>query len=477
MDVATDNVSRLLYEIAANDGGSTENKLQQALIVATAHLKMDVGIVSHIEKDDYTIQYLYAPHTDLEAGAVLAYKDTICYRTYNGHNVVAIEKLSASEYKKPPGHDDYYPEAYIATPIIADGKLYGTIGFNSLKPRLIPFTDADKNFVMMFSRWIGTTLKLLETERKLKAREGLLEGVIQSSLQGITAFESIRDDDGNIIDHRFILVNPVVQNMFAPIESNLVGKQLFKVFPYMHDTDLPELYKQVVETGKPLDKELLIPYSETGDTIWLRLSGVKLNDGLVITYQPITEQKQREGQLTLLAFKDSLTGLGNRASLSRDLPQLITMADRQKWTVAFLYFDLNNFKTINDTHGHTIGDQVLSILGQRLHNLARNSEPCVRLGGDEFLLVAANVSSEDSIALVARLIEQIETAIEVEQESFQLGVSIGVYLREPQDQTPTDYILRYADQAMFKAKRTTSHATSNYSFWSETLKEASLSPK
>jgi diguanylate cyclase (GGDEF)-like protein/PAS domain S-box-containing protein len=166
----------------------------------------------------------------------------------------------------------------------------------------------------------------------------------------------------------------------------------------------------------------------------------------------ISERKQAEEQISFLAFHDVLTRLPNRLLAKDHLQQAIFAAERENAKVALLFIDLDNFKTINDSLGHIIGDDLLQGVAARLRECLRDTDTLSRQGGDEFLIVLNNMRDTDSITLVAeKIIERIAEPFEIDQHELSISLSIGITVY-PDDGKDFDTLLKQSDTAMYQAK-------------------------
>jgi diguanylate cyclase (GGDEF)-like protein len=189
------------------------------------------------------------------------------------------------------------------------------------------------------------------------------------------------------------------------------------------------------------------------------LSAMELDGKPVLqaTVRDITERKQNEQKIYQLAFYDSLTNLPNRRLLMDRLRQAFSVGARSGQHGAVLFLDLDNFKTLNDTKGHDVGDLLLSEVAQRLNTCVRDGDTVARLGGDEFVVVLDSLSaSPDEAAAQADLVA--EKIRDILSQSYQLGnyahhttPSIGVVLFRGHLQSVDD-VLKFADTAMYQAK-------------------------
>lgn len=199
-------------------------------------------------------------------------------------------------------------------------------------------------------------------------------------------------------------------------------------------------------------------YRNDGSVSWLRTSKIPLTniDGetvaLLGVYEDITVRKQMESQLRELAHYDGLTKLANRTFFYQHLEQAISRIKRKGGTFALMYFDIDHFKSVNDTHGHDVGDALLTAFSARIKATVRDMDLVARLGGDEFALLLDDISDRAAAEYVAgKLVNAMHPAFEVGDLSLNVSTSIGVayYARG----MSADDIIRRADGAMYIAKR------------------------
>lgn len=163
-----------------------------------------------------------------------------------------------------------------------------------------------------------------------------------------------------------------------------------------------------------------------------------------------------ERQLQTLAWFDTLTGLPNRAQINKEMLRILTDASRNSSQFAILFIDLDRFKRVNDTQGHSAGDEVLSEIARRLRHDVRGEDVIGRLGGDEFLAVLQDCDVHRAAHVAGRILQSLYQPITVNAKydtSITLSASIGVSLY-PYDGQDADTLLRNADMAMYKAKST-----------------------
>jgi diguanylate cyclase (GGDEF)-like protein/PAS domain S-box-containing protein len=199
--------------------------------------------------------------------------------------------------------------------------------------------------------------------------------------------------------------------------------------------------------------------------------------------QDVTDRRRVEEQVRLLAFSDSLTGLSNRAAFKLHLERAIQRTGRTGRTIGILYLDLDNFKRVNDTLGHTAGDRLLRIVADLLVGRLRESDVVARdsdgkphalisrLGGDEFTILLEDLSDSSDASLVAeRVLEAIARPVFIEGHEIRTTASVGIAIW-PQDGADLESLLRNADAAMYHAKEL---GRANYQYYRRSLNSDAL---
>jgi diguanylate cyclase (GGDEF)-like protein/PAS domain S-box-containing protein len=204
------------------------------------------------------------------------------------------------------------------------------------------------------------------------------------------------------------------------------------------------------------------PRSESEDTVefndgrvFQRLSKPQYIDGEVVgrvwSFIDVTTQKQLESELERMAFYDDLTGLANRALFNDHLGQAIARNERNGKFVAVLYLDLDNFKTINDSLGHSIGDGLLKAVGEQLVGCLRRSDTAARLGGDEFAILVEDVDNRrEALQLAERVMARLREPLHVGSHRVSTTASVGITFGAAG--STSEQLLRNADLAMYRAK-------------------------
>jgi diguanylate cyclase (GGDEF)-like protein len=165
--------------------------------------------------------------------------------------------------------------------------------------------------------------------------------------------------------------------------------------------------------------------------------------------------QKTEQALRNLAYQDNLTGLANRILGEDRLSRAIAQARRDKSFVAVLVIDLDRFKTINDTHGHTVGDEALKAAARRIQSCVRTSDTVARIGGDEFLIVLEGMQAPGGAERVAdAIIEALAAPIAVDELTVTIGASIGIAIY-PTHAEDLKTLIKHADETMYKMKAVT----------------------
>ncbi|WP_432382822.1 EAL domain-containing protein [Duganella sp. P38] len=180
----------------------------------------------------------------------------------------------------------------------------------------------------------------------------------------------------------------------------------------------------------------------------------------------IVERRQAEARVHHMAYHDSLTGLPNRALLSDRLDRAMLAAQRSERKLAVMFIDLDRFKTINDSLGHMVGDQLLKEVAARVCGAVRVSDTVARLGGDEFVVLVPGIRAAEEAGQVAqKIIEALSDGFPLEGRNLHITPSIGISVY-PDDGVDVDTLMRSADGAMYHAKAS---GRNNYQFFKEAM--------
>jgi diguanylate cyclase (GGDEF)-like protein/PAS domain S-box-containing protein len=276
----------------------------------------------------------------------------------------------------------------------------------------------------------------------------------QRKLRNILA--SIKTEVIMVVDsHRRIqMVNESV-NIFGFSPEEVINKTTDLLYLDRRvDKNRPtEIYDSINKIGFHIGQAT--GRKRTGETFPLEIMTVSLkgSEGVVVVIRDITERKQTEEKIRQMAYHDSLTGLPNRKLFSDRLNIAIVQAQRNQKKVGIAMLDLDHFKDVNDTLGHTMGDLFLKATAERLHADLRKGDTIARFGGDEFVLILPDLETiEDAIQVAQKIVDSFCKPFLVDTHQLVVTTSIGIAVY-PDDGTDDDILLRNADIAMYQAKQ------------------------
>ena len=346
----------------------------------------------------------------------------------------AVRGISSS-YTMHINRDGRYPQDLEVTliPIIVHGEVDGVFGIAK-----------------------DITARVMAEERL-----HILERSLEASSNGAVIVD-VREHD-----YPVIYVNPAFTRITGYVEQEAIGHPL--VF-LGGDETAPEDIEQIqaaLERGKSLSTTMRT-YRRDGTAFWNQLFLSPVRDAeqrithFVGIMNDISESKEQENQLAYQATHDVLTGLANRALFTDRLIHDVELATRNGQTLAVLFIDLDEFKPINDTLGHKVGDQLLSSVADRLRLGLRASDTLARLGGDEFVLLLPDLSHPDEAEAIAdRLLEDLNRPHRIGEHELHVSASIGIALHRQGLDEPAR-LLQHADMAMYQAKKQGRNAYQRY---------------
>jgi diguanylate cyclase (GGDEF)-like protein/PAS domain S-box-containing protein len=263
-----------------------------------------------------------------------------------------------------------------------------------------------------------------------------------------------RDRDGIIV-----IWNAAAERLLGWTAQEAVGQHLRQIFPPEEQSQIA-INRQQVRAGGTVSHEA-VRMTKDGRRIDVSVGVSPIKDehdeiiGSAATIRDLTERKQVEERIQHVAHHDSLTGLPNRVLFNDRLAQSIVVAKRESSQFALLYLDLDNFKPVNDTLGHTAGDELLKSCAERIRGQVRDSDTVARVGGDEFTVILRDIAGREAVAAVA---EKIIAALAMpfslvnRQQSVQIGTSIGIAIY-PADAADGETLIQLADASMYSAKK------------------------
>ncbi len=259
---------------------------------------------------------------------------------------------------------------------------------------------------------------------------------------------------------RYTYLSARVESVLGHLRADLIGRTPREFMPLGEARALDDWFERNAHEGLPFRDLTHRSITKSGRVIWQQVSGMPVRDaqGRLTGYRgtgaDITARKLAEERIQVLATRDALTGLPNRALLADRAGQAILAAARNRGQLAVLLFDLDRFKLVNDSLGHQAGDALLRAVAERLQNTLRREDTLARLGGDEYVLLWDGLKSSQEATLVAQRIQGIlQRPFTIEGRALNVTASIGIAIY-PHDGRDFSGLLKSADTAMYHAKDT-----------------------
>jgi len=354
-----------------------------------------------------------------------------------------------------------------AQPIVSSGsKVLGTLAIYHRQSQTP--TAADIALIEQSARLAGITIEHKQTQAALRTSEDTFRTLFETAPVGVL-YQNV---DGHIT-----AANPAAQRILGLTLDQLQGRtSLDPRWHAIHEdgSDFPgdqHPIMQALRTGEPVRNVVMGIFATGDDCVWILVSAMPLfNEGRVVqayvVFEDVTERQRMQQRVHQLAFYDPLTQLPNRRLLQERLSQALVACKRSGCFGAMMFLDLDNFKPLNDRHGHEVGDLLLAEVARRLRDCVREVDTVARLGGDEFVVMLTDLHADDtaSAAQASVVAEKIRASLaEPYRLSFQgaqgasmtvehhCSASIGLTLFSCADLTQ-EQILQRADAAMYQAK-------------------------
>lgn len=273
-------------------------------------------------------------------------------------------------------------------------------------------------------------------------------------------------------ENRFIMANKVIlETLRISSVDEIIGKDVYDIFPDTQANICSTNDNIVKQKGLPLRTEEYFEIRK-GKTIWVEIirTPFKNSEGTVIgtigTARDITERKKAQQRIDFMAHHDALTRLPNRILAKQKTEQLILKAKKMNSKIALIFVDLDEFKSINDTLGHSFGDILLKIVALRLQKSLNKNSFVSRQGGDEFLIIIPDIQSVNEILpTLKNILNLFEKPFIIKKEMLFTSISMGISLF-PEHGTSFETLLQNADNAMYKAKES---GKNTFSFFTEQM--------
>ena len=289
----TEKRLQLLYQITSQPQKDLNDQLNNALELTTKLLEMEIGIISSISKEEnkYTIRNFFPDDSGLSVGQSFDLGNTYCSITLESDDVIAINHMKESAYKRHPCYDAFSLEAYIGIPIVIDGNLYGTINFSSPNPKKGGFVPSDYTLMKLLSEWVGATIMRARTVKVLKEKNERLELISKNSADLICLHD---------LDGVYTYISPSVESILGYTFQELLGRNHADL---IHEEDLKMLMeaprKELEENGVITNARYRIR-NKNGEYVWFESSVSTVRDvdnkpiGLQSTSRDVTARKKLE---------------------------------------------------------------------------------------------------------------------------------------------------------------------------------------
>ncbi|WP_344763392.1 putative bifunctional diguanylate cyclase/phosphodiesterase [Actimicrobium antarcticum] len=278
----------------------------------------------------------------------------------------------------------------------------------------------------------------------------------EGGLDGISILNAIYDRRGDAVDFIVSDCNERGAAFDGMNAEQLKGMRLSRLYSKPQFRIMLETLRCALQNGYHED-EVMLPIDGRATPVWIYRRLVRTDAGIAITMRDISDKKMHEHELWRLANEDALTTLPNRNWLTGFLPAAFNRAKQDGSKLALLFIDLDDFKDVNDSMGHSAGDELLRIAALRLQAALRPGDHIARLGGDEFTVILAPIADRAAVAQVAqRISDAFAKPFDMSHGSNTVGISIGISLF-PDDGDDGEEILKNSDLAMYYAKTAGKH--------------------
>ena len=289
----------------------------------------------------------------------------------------------------------------------------------------------------------------IRAERALRETNQFATEIIDNAGEGIVVYDR---------DLRYLLWNRFMEELTGLEAEKIVGRRATELFPHMREQHVDELLFRAMEGETVASPDIHYSVPGTSKSGWISAVYRPHYDangnivGAIGLIRDITERKAAEQQIEYQAYHDALTGLANRRLFQEHLSLALALAQRRRRLVGVLFLDLDHFKVVNDSLGHTVGDALLKQVATRLKQAVREGDTVARVGGDEFTIVLQELPHRDHAIIVAeKVLRAIAQPFDVADNRLYVTTSIGITVF-PEDGEDAEALLKNADNAMYRAK-------------------------
>jgi diguanylate cyclase (GGDEF)-like protein/PAS domain S-box-containing protein len=355
-------------------------------------------------------------------------------------------------------------KSLLVIPIFIENNLWGSLGFNDCTKER-SWSSVEKTALLAAAASMSGAVKRMEDEEALeKAHQNDFNQIVKN-LQNLV-FKVKRDLEGEFY---YTLFEGKVAENAGITTQNIAGKRLAEFLPEGKAKYVEEYYKRAFE-GEFCSYE----FEMNKCLYYASLSPIYMGNKVVEVIGSavdITENREAQKKIRQMAYYDELTKLPNRTLLKERLNNSLIAAEKDNGLLGVMFFDLDNFKKVNDTLGHAVGDSLIGKVAARLTDIVEQGDTISRMGGDEFILLMPEIKSEEEAANKAKnIIESFKDSFIIEGNELFITPSIGISIY-PRDGQDSETLIKNADMAMYKAKE---FGKNNYQFYSDTMNEMAV---
>ncbi|WP_373060901.1 GGDEF domain-containing protein [Gemmatimonas sp.] len=295
-------------------------------------------------------------------------------------------------------------------------------------------------------------LQRMQEDDSLRDRVRRLQDAMQSNVDGMFLLRAVRTAAGEITDFEIADVNSSGAATLYRTRDQLVGRRIREELPTPMADMLFERYVDAITLRTPVVEELRVDRRAVAAS-WLFHQAAPTTDGLAVTVRDVSSRKRDELRLRKACLTDDLTRLYNRRGFMALAEQHLRIARRHGKDAVVMYVDMDDFKLLNDSHGHAAGDRALVAVSRLLQNTVRDCDVVARMGGDEFTIFALDADGMGARAIQKRLDERLALFNASGELPMPLSLTVGHTRVRPSDTASVSELLARADQLLCARKR------------------------
>lgn len=295
-------------------------------------------------------------------------------------------------------------------------------------------------------------LHRMQDDDSLRDRVRHLQDAMQSNVDGMFLLRAVRTTAGEITDFEIADVNSSGAATLYRTREQLVGRRIRDELPAAMAQMLFERYVDALTLRTPVVEELRVDRRAVAAS-WLFHQAAPTADGLAVTVRDVSSRKRDEIRMRKACLTDDLTRLYNRRGFMTLAEQHLRIARRQGKDAVVMYVDMDDFKQLNDSHGHAAGDRALMAVSRLLQGTVRECDVVARMGGDEFTILALDADVMGARAIQKRLDERLALFNATGELPMPLSLTVGHTRVRPSDTSSVSELLARADQLLYARKR------------------------